>query len=78
MNGFEDPYPDTELGRIIMTEFNTWGYKWDVEGPKVNRDNSNLLLAIHVYKCTNTNSFIGIRLYINYSLYSLEEKCKYI
>ena len=36
MNGFEVPYPDTELGRIVMTEFNTWGHEWDVEGPKVN------------------------------------------
>ena len=36
MNGFEVPYPDTELGRIVMTEFNTWGHQWDVEGPKVN------------------------------------------
>ena len=35
MNGFEVPYPDTELGRIVMTEFNTWGHKWDEEGPKV-------------------------------------------
>jgi len=34
MNGFEVPYPDTELGRIVMTEFNTWGHKWDEEGPK--------------------------------------------
>ena len=35
MNGFEVPYPDTELGRIIMTEFNTWGHKGEEEGPKV-------------------------------------------
>ena len=35
MNGFDVPYEDTELGRIIMTEFNTWGHKWDEEGPKV-------------------------------------------
>ena len=46
MNGFEVPYPDTELGRIIMTEFNTWGHKWEEEGPKVKQNNSNLLLAI--------------------------------
>lgn len=35
MNGFEVPYEDTEIGRIVMTEFNTWGHKWDEEGPKV-------------------------------------------
>lgn len=34
MNGFEVPYPDTEIARIVYTEFNTWGHKWDEEGPK--------------------------------------------
>ena len=37
MNGFEVPYPDSELERIIMTEWNTWGHKWDEEGPKVGK-----------------------------------------
>ncbi len=34
MNGFEVPYEEDPLMRAITTEFNTWGYVWDQEGPK--------------------------------------------
>ena len=36
MNGFEVPFPDSELERQIMVEANTWGYDWhDSDGPQV-------------------------------------------
>jgi len=35
MNGFEVPFPDSELERQIMVEANTWGYDWhDSDGPQ--------------------------------------------
>jgi len=35
MNGFEVPYPDTQLERDMITESNTWGYDWqDSDGPQ--------------------------------------------
>ena len=34
MNGFEVPYWENDLERFAYIEFNTWGHKWDTEGPK--------------------------------------------
>merc|ERR1712012_1489265 len=35
MNGFEVPYPDTQLERDLITNSNTWGHDWhDSDGPQ--------------------------------------------
>jgi len=34
MNGFEVPFIENAIERFAYVEFNTWGYEWDVPGPK--------------------------------------------
>ena len=35
MNGFEVPFPDTDIEKQLMVDSNTWGYDWhDSDGPQ--------------------------------------------